>query len=184
MPGGGSPTVLATFGTGLTQVNSPRGLAIDCSDRLFIADYQNSRIIRINTASIGTGGSRFLIAGTGGGLSPAQVRTPEGVAIDDAGNLYVADTGNSRVFRLSGGNPGTASIFAGLGTAVGQVRSPEGVTIASFSSGLLSGGPALVVSDTLNNRIQGRLLSGVTWIQIGGPLGTAVGRFNTPSKIR
>ncbi|MBX7223884.1 MAG: NHL repeat-containing protein, partial [Blastocatellia bacterium] len=107
----GTPTVLASGGTGAGQVTSPRGLAIDSSNRLFIADQGNSRILRIPSAN-GTPGTTFQVAGTGVGAAPfGQVKNPEGVAVDNAGNLYVADTGNNRVTRFAGGNNGAATVL-------------------------------------------------------------------------
>ena len=181
----GNAVLLATNGTTSGRVQNPNGLAIDTTFNLFIADTGNNRIQKITNASTQTlPNTGTVVAGIGSGLT--SVRMPQGVAVDSVGNLYVADTGNNRVTRFAGGNPGTATLLAGSGTALGQVRAPEGVTISSFSTGPLAGGLSLIVSDTSNNRIQGRLLNATIWRLVGTPngLGSSPGQFRTPSKIR
>ncbi|HNB70329.1 MAG TPA: hypothetical protein PLS70_04280, partial [Acidobacteriota bacterium] len=93
---------------------------------------------------------------------------------------------NNRIIRFAGGTSGTATALCLSGTTLGKVRAPEGVTISVFTAGSLTGGEFLVVSDTTNNRIQGRLLSGATWVLVGTPngLGSGLGQFRAPSKIR
>lgn len=181
----GNAVILATNGTTSGRVQNPNGLAIDTTFSLFIADTGNNRIQKITSASTQTvPNTGTVIAGIGSGLT--SVRMPQGVAIDSVGNLYVADTGNNRITRFAGGNPGTATVLAGSGTALGQVRAPEGVTISAFSTGPLAGGLSLIVSDTSNNRIQGRLLNATIWGLVGTPngLGSSPGQFRAPSKIR
>ncbi|HNG94504.1 MAG TPA: hypothetical protein PLB32_16985 [Acidobacteriota bacterium] len=181
----GNAVILATKGTTAGRVQTPNGLAIDISFNLFIADTGNNRIQKITSAHTKTTpNTGTQIAGLGSGLT--AVRAPQGVAVDSSGNLYVADTGNNRITRFAGGNPGTATLLAGAGTALGQVRAPEGVTLSAFSTGPLVGGISLVVSDTTNNRIQGRNLNGTTWVLVGTPngLGTNPGQFRAPSKLR
>lgn len=181
----GNAVILATKGTTAGRVQTPNGLAIDIAFNLFIADTGNNRIQKITSAHTKTTpNTGTQIAGLGSGLT--AVRAPQGVAVDSSGNLYVADTGNNRITRFAGGNPGTATLLAGAGAALGQVRAPEGVTLSAFSTGPLVGGVSLVVSDTTNNRIQGRNLNGTTWVLVGSPngLGTNPGQFRAPSKLR
>ncbi len=191
-PGGvpGSPIPLATSGSGAGHVNNPNGLAIDCRMNLYIADTGNNRILRIETADaamIPNAGT--VVAGSGAGLNPAQVTAPQGVAVDNAGDLYVADAGNDRVLLVpSAPLPGAGTALCTAGTLLGQVDGPEGVTIAAFIAGPLAGASTLVVSDTLNSRIQETHLPVGAWMLLpppaGGGPGTAVGKFNYPSKIR
>ncbi|HMW01329.1 MAG TPA: NHL repeat-containing protein, partial [Acidobacteriota bacterium] len=180
----GTATVVAGFGTGLKQVKSPQGIAVDTALRLFIADAGNSRVLRIDAANSGTGGSGTIIARTGTSTNPGQVRAPQGVAVDDDLNLYVADTGNNRLLKFAGGTPGTASVLAGLGSGIGSVRTPEGITLSRFPTGTLSGELSLIVGDTGNNRLQGRWLSTNTPWQLLGGNGNGAGQFSSPGKIR
>ncbi|HMZ80607.1 MAG TPA: hypothetical protein PLL06_12970, partial [Acidobacteriota bacterium] len=111
---------------------------------------------------------------------------PQGIAIDPTGNLFIADTGNSRILRWVNANPNNSSTFALTGIQMGQVNQPEGVTVKFFSSGSFAGSTLLVVADTGNNRIQGRFLPTGGWSLIGSPnnIGSGIGQFRAPSKAQ
>jgi sugar lactone lactonase YvrE len=191
-PGGipGASVTLATAGAGAGRVSNPNGLAIDCRMNLYIADTGNNRILVIATAdATAFANTGTVVAGSGAGINPAQVTAPQGVAVDNGGRLYVADTGNDRVLLIaSAPSSGAATVLCSIGPQPGQVRDPEGVTIAAFTSGPLSGLSSILVSDTNNNRVQGRALSAVAWMLIpppaGGGPGAGTGQFSLPSKIR
>ncbi|HNG92595.1 MAG TPA: hypothetical protein PLB32_07355, partial [Acidobacteriota bacterium] len=182
----GSGIVIATNGAGGGQVGSPRGLTIDTTFRLFVADESNSRILRIlnaNTTTSGTSGT--IIASQGTALN--KVKNPQGVTVDlTTGTLFIADTGNSRILSFPNGNANNASAIALTGSQLGQVNKAEGVTVSFFTAGPFAGNVLLVVGDTFNNRIQGRFLPNGAWSLIGTPnnIGSGVGQFRNPSKIR
>ncbi|HNB71992.1 MAG TPA: DUF2341 domain-containing protein [Acidobacteriota bacterium] len=184
---GGNPgfaVVIASTGTASGQVGSPHGLAINSAFTLFVTDESNSRILRIttaNTVNVSTSGS--VIATLGTALN--RVKNPQDVALDASGILYIADTGNSRILRWVNANPNNSTAVALIGSQLGQVNRAEGVTVVTFTTGPFSGQPVLVVSDTSNNRVQGRLVSGGGWSLLGAPnnLGSAPGQFRTPSKL-
>jgi len=107
--GDGGPAALA-------QLNGPLGVAVDVAGSLYIADEANSRIRKVDTAGVittvaGTGVAAF--AGDGGQATQAGLNFPKAVAIDAAGNLYISDTRNLRVRRVS--SAGVISAFAGTG---------------------------------------------------------------------
>ena len=84
----------------------PAGLAFDPAGNLYIADEQNSSIREVTASGTiltvaGTGVAGF--GGDGGPASSARLAQPDGVAVDTAGNLYIADTGNHRIRKVSGG---------------------------------------------------------------------------------
>ena len=183
----GLATVLATNGVASGQVASPRGLIVDSTFRLFVCDTGNSRVLRIanaNTTVSGTSG--VAIATAGSALN--KVNAPQGITIDGNGDLYVADTGNNRILKWRNANPTVAgsSAMALTGSGLGQVSAAEGVTVTQFVAGPYVGGPMLIVGDTGNNRIEGRFIPTGSWTLIGAPngLGTGVGQFRAPSKIR
>lgn len=181
----GNSVVIASNGTASGQIMSPHGMVIDGTFRLFVTDEAQSRILRINNAStVTTSTTGSMISAKGVGLN--HVMNPQGLALDPAGNLFVADTGNSRILRWANGNPATGTAWALTGSALGQVNRPEGVAIKFFQNGPLSGDLFLVVSDTSNNRIQGRFLSAGPWNLVGAAnnIGSGVGQFRSPSKIR
>ncbi|HMZ79023.1 MAG TPA: hypothetical protein PLL06_04940, partial [Acidobacteriota bacterium] len=176
---------VALSGSGPGQVKLPGGLAVDAGFTLFITDVANSRILKLTNANTVSGsGNATPLATAGTGAS--QVRFPQGVAVDNAGNLYVADTGNSRILQFTGGQSGTGVILATVGSSLGQVRDAEGITVSAFTTGNLAGGSFLVIGDTNNNRIQGRFLAAGDWVLVGSPNGQGgnIGQFRTPSKIR
>src|SRR4029077_1293342 len=77
-----------------------RGLAVDGSGNVYISDFEKHQVTRINAAGrstvlAGTGTAGF--SGDGGPAASAQLNTPDGLAVDAQGNLYIADTGNNRI---------------------------------------------------------------------------------------
>ncbi len=184
----GAPVALATSGSGAGQVRNPNGLAIDCRMNLYMADTGNNRVLVIATADsamlVITGA---VLANSGVGLNPAQVTAPQGVAVDNAGKLYVADTGNNRVLMMANAPaPGAATVLCMPGSALGQVSGAEGVTIAAFAAGPLAGVSSISVSDTSNNRIQasGLPVAAGSWRLLGGGPAAGTGWFTLPSKLR
>jgi sugar lactone lactonase YvrE len=150
--GDGCPATQAAF-------SSPSGLTMDGSGNLFVADTGDNLIREI---SLGTGlvtkvvgNGQAVFAGDGGAATSASVNGPTAVREDAAGDLYIADTGNSavRVVAAAGGTistllgqGGTAGSTGGTGLA-GQLefKSPGGLAIDSAGD--------LYVSDTGNSRV-------------------------------
>ena len=183
LPGAG--IVIATSGAASGQVGSPRGLAINSAFQLFVTDETNSRILRINNANtVLTGTTGTIVATAGSALN--KVQNPQGIAVDNTGNVYVADTGNSRILRWANANPSNSTSLALVGSQLGQVNRAEGVTVCQFATGPFAGQSSLVIGDTLNNRIQGRFIPTGQWNLIGAPngIGSGTGQFRAPSKIR
>jgi len=99
------------------QLNHPTDVAIDADGNLFIADAVNQRIRRVTiygyidtVAGVGTAG----FSGDGGSATEAELHNPVGVAVDAAGNLFIADSYNSRIREVTPG--GAISTMAGNGT--------------------------------------------------------------------
>lgn len=114
------------------RFNNPRGLAIDRENNLYVADSGNHTIRKISPAGIvttvaGLGGFSGSTDGTGNG---ARFTAPWGVATDAANNLYVADTGNHIIRKIS-----PAGIVSTIGGAAGVASHAEGNRVtARFSS--------------------------------------------------
>jgi sugar lactone lactonase YvrE len=86
------------------QLSYPKDVALDGSGNLYIADSGNNRIRMVSAAGIittvaGTGAVGY--SGDGGSARNAKLGYPAGVAVDSGGNLYVADTNNFRVRKIS-----------------------------------------------------------------------------------
>jgi uncharacterized protein (TIGR03437 family) len=115
------------------QLNAPAGLAVDAAGDLYIADTGNN-IIRMVDASgtiasvAGDGATGF--AGDGGAPLDASLNAPHGLALDSAGDLYIADTGNGRLRRVSAGSAaGPSTITTFPDSAQGVWGSPYGLAI-------------------------------------------------------
>ncbi|MDP9038031.1 MAG: Ig-like domain repeat protein [Acidobacteriota bacterium] len=95
LPAGGAQT---TVGTGL---KSPMGVAVDASGNVYITDTGNNRVVKV---PVDGGGSQVTLGGIVATGSPAYVgytfNSPQGVAVDARGNVYVADTGNGKVVEI------------------------------------------------------------------------------------
>jgi uncharacterized repeat protein (TIGR02543 family) len=98
--GDGGPAIAA-------DLNSPRAVAVDSDGNLYISDFNNSRIRRVDTATgvistfAGTGTQGF--SGDGGPAAQARIYNVYGLGSDTAGNVYVADTNNNRVRKVGEG---------------------------------------------------------------------------------
>ena len=85
------------------KLNNPKGIALDASGNLFIADEANNIIHKIGSNGIINlvAGGGILGLGDGGSATSAKLISPQGVALDASGNLYIADNGNNRIRKVS-----------------------------------------------------------------------------------
>ena len=138
------------------QFNGPADLAVDRHGNLFIVDSLNCRLRQISSTGTintvaGSGIQRF--AGDGGPAVAASLDVPIGVAVDGAGNLYIADTNSRRVRRV--GTDGTIQTLAGNGGPFSGDGGPASGAVLNYPFGVaLDGKGNLLVADTYNNRIR------------------------------
>src|SRR5439155_5949633 len=102
-------------------INRPQGMAFDSSGNMYIADTFNNRVRKVTTGGIistiaGTGLPGF--SGDGGAATSAKLNEPTSVAVDSNGNVFVADTQNSVVRKITPG--GVISTYAGGGVSLGD----------------------------------------------------------------
>jgi sugar lactone lactonase YvrE len=164
-----SPNHGETSGIGADTLDSPEGVAVDSNGNLYVYDSGNSRVLEYNTPFAGfdgspiTGLSANLVFGQQGSFKSSSCYSvpsisfdglcvPYGIAVDPAGDLYVADTFNSRVLEYNTplkvtGVPGSGDIIADLafgpgGTLPGDVHGlgpdsltyPRGVAVDSHGN--------------------------------------------------
>jgi DNA-binding beta-propeller fold protein YncE len=103
---------------GKAQFNAPSGLAVGANGAVYVADTDNHRIRTVMPdGQVGTLAGKTNWLGHGGyadgPADEARFKSPRGVAVDAAGNVYVADTGNHRIRRI--GRDGTVTTVAGSG---------------------------------------------------------------------
>ncbi len=193
----------ALFSTGFAVTSSANGpliaanygaltMALDSQGNLYVADTLNHVIRKISSAGAvttlaGSPGTSGSVNGVGGN---AQFSSPYGVAVDSAGNVYVADAGNNTLRKITPG--GSVSTFAGRdGSNAGNLdgngadarfNSPSGVTIDRAGN--------VYVADTNNHTIR-KISSAGTVTTLAGAAGSkgssdGIGlkaRFNGPTGI-
>jgi len=160
-------------------LNSPKGIAFDAAGNLYIADSTSSAVRAINTNSSGStsalgvnipAGTIATVAGNGtncntgtcgdGGPAVGPTLTgPSGVFLDGGGNLYIADTGDHRIRKVS--TAGTITTVAGNGLACSSATSSCGdggsATSAQLSfpvSVFVDGNENIFIADSGNNKIR------------------------------
>jgi sugar lactone lactonase YvrE len=148
--GDGGPAVDA-------ELDLPWDVAVDISGNLYIADYNNHRVRRVDasgniTTVAGDGTPGY--SGDGGPATSASLCGPSGVALDAAGNLYIAEACNNRIRKVD--TSGIITTFAGNGTAgyagdggpatSARLNGPDGLAFDTAGS--------LYVGDSGNHRVR------------------------------
>ena len=117
--GGGTASRLGDGGAATkASLNMPAGVALDATGNMYIVDEDNNRMRKVDTNGIITtvaGNGTAGFSGDGGAATNASLIYPGGVAVDAAGNLYIADSGNNRIRKVD--TNGMITTVAGNGTA-------------------------------------------------------------------
>ena len=176
-------------GTGsAASFSYPESVALDSAGNVYVADYGNNQIRKITPAGMVTTLAGSGVKGdTDGTGSAASFNGPEGVAVDSAGNVYVADDGNNEIRKVT--PAGLVTTLAGLGAqgdadGIGSAAlfdGPEGVAVDSAGN--------VYVADYGNNEIRKITAAGVVTTLAGsGAQGDADGTgkaasFNGPEGV-
>ena len=146
------------------QFYSPRGMAVDSSERVYVADMNNHRIQKFSSS--GTFLTKWGSLGSGDG----QFNYPMGVAVDSSGGVYVAEMNNHRIQKFNS-NGTFLTKWGSLGSGDRQFNYPMGVAVDSSGR--------VYVADTNNHRIQ-KFSSTGTFLTKWGSYGSGDGQFQSP----
>ena len=148
---GGSATSAMLYG--------PRGVAVDGSGNVYIADLGNSRVRKVDSSGTITtfAGSTWGFGGDGSSATSAMLRSPDAVAVDGSGNVYIADTGNHRIRKVDAS--GFISTFAGSGTTTvggfsGDGGAATSARLDSPDAVAVDGSGNVYIADYGNHRVR------------------------------
>ena len=162
---------------------SPNGVAVDASGNVYVADSGNNKIRKISPARVVT-----TLAGSGdygstnGTGTAASFENPSGVAVDASGNVYVADSGNNKIRKIS--PAGAVTTLAGSGAygsndgtgTVASFENPSGVAVDASGN--------VYVADSGNNEIRKISSAGVVTTLAGsGAYGSTDGTGSAASFV-
>ena len=149
--GDGGPALSASL-------NNPWNIAVSAGGNIYIAD-QNNHAIRVvapggNISTIAGNGTQGF-SGDGGAASGAILNSPAGVAVDPAGNVYIADSGNNRVRKI---NAASGVITTIVGNATETFSGDGGPANQAGLYGpyalVIDGAGDLYLADVFHNRIR------------------------------
>jgi sugar lactone lactonase YvrE len=150
------------------SLSFPQGVAVDSAGNLFIADSWNNRIRLVDTAGMITsvaGNGMAGFGGDGGPATSASLLFPSGVAVDGAGNLFIADNGNSLIRRVD--TAGMITTVAGGGWGLGDGGPATSATLVTPDGVAVDGAGNLYIADTWNHRVR-RVDTGGTITTVAG----------------
>jgi streptogramin lyase len=172
----------STDGTGAAaRFSYPYGVAVDGSGSVYVADTSNYTIRKITPIGVVTtlAGTALASGSADGTGAAARFNNPFGVSVDGSGNVFVADTGNSTIRKITpagvvstlAGTAGTSGSADGTGSAA-RLNNPSGVAV--------DGSGNVYVADMNNSAIRKSTPAGVVTTLVGSPSTVMMGNFPGP----
>lgn len=189
---------VGALGTAGGKLSAPAGVAVDGSGNVWVADTGNNRVEQFNqkgefvlvfgkdvnktkvTAGAPESERNLCTAASGNtcqagvaGSAAGQLKAPQGIAATSGGNVWIADTGNSRLQKFS---PAGSLInnISGYGSEAGKLKEPASIAVGPDGS--------IWVADTVNNRIQ-QWNSSLALVRTFGTEGVGNNQFKRPAGI-
>jgi sugar lactone lactonase YvrE len=156
----------------LAQFNAPGALAVDAGGNVYVADTGNSTIRVISAAGVVStlAGHAGAVGSANGNGGDARFNLPYGVAVDGSGNIYVADTGNDEIRKITAA--GVVSTLAGTAGIAGSANTADGTPSFDYPIGIAASSSGVVyVADTGNHTIRKITAAGVV-TTLAGTAGT------------
>ncbi len=180
----------AANGSGTNALfDGPQGVAVDGSGNVYVADTANNTIRKITSGTVTTlAGTAGTSGNTDGAAASALFYGPQGIAVDSSGNVYVADTLNYTIRKITSG---TVSTLAGLAGTYGSTDGTNSNALFNWPKGLaVDSSGDIYVADFLNHTIRKITAGGVvsTLAGLAGIWGNADGtnsnaRFFEPEAV-
>jgi len=165
------------------NLDNPKAVTVDATGNIYISDWYNNKIKKVNTSGIistyaGTGNSGF--SGDNGQATAAELKSPDGIAVDAAGNVYFSDRSNDRIRKI--GTDGVITTVAGKGgfnafsgdggqATNAELNDPNGIALDATGN--------IYVTDRDNNRIRKIGTDGV----INTIIGTGTATYNGDGQV-
>ena len=161
-------------------LNAPWGAAVDAAGNLYISDPGNSVVRKVSGGVITTvaGNGTAGFSGDNQPATSAMLNGPAGIAVDTAGNLYIADYGNNRIRKVSGGTITTVA-GNGTGTFAGDNAPATSASLWNPLDVKADAAGNLYIADYGNNRV--RMVTGGTISTIAGNSVASFGGDNGPA---
>jgi Bacterial Ig-like domain (group 3)/NHL repeat len=150
------------------SLNTPTAVAVDLNGSIYIADSNNNRIRVVTNGTISTfaGNGNASYSGDGGAATSASLYTPRGVAVDANGVVYIADTDNHAVRKVSGGTISTIAGNSQQQGFYGDNGTASSAGLDTPTSVVVDANGKVYVADSNNHRV--RLLTGSTLSTFAG----------------
>jgi sugar lactone lactonase YvrE len=169
-----TPTGVVTTLAPTASFSGPQGVAVDATGTVYVADTDHNEIREISPSGVVSILAGSTTAGNADGTAgAASFSAPDGIAVDSAGDVFVADTGNSEIRMIT--PTGVVTTLAGSGTtgnadgtgAAASFYDPEAVAVDSSGN--------VYVADTFNSEIRE--------VTPGGVVTTLASSFSYPSGV-